>query len=49
MAALAELDKLRVLMAVVKAKVSVLEPFFGELCQPYGPGLAVPHAKLPAR
>src|ERR1035438_8448756 len=39
MAALAGLEKLRFFMAVVKAKVSMLEPFSGEQCQPYGPGL----------
>src|ERR1019366_3723186 len=39
MDALAGPGELRILMAVVIAKVSMLEPFSGEQCQPYGSGL----------
>jgi hypothetical protein len=39
MAAVAGLGELRIFMALAIAKVSMLEPFSGEQCQPYGPGL----------
>jgi hypothetical protein len=39
MAAVAGLGELRVFMAIVIAKVSMLEPFSGEQCQPYRSGL----------
>jgi hypothetical protein len=39
MAAVPGLGEVRIFMAVVIAKISMLEPFSGEQCHPYGSGL----------
>jgi hypothetical protein len=39
MAAVPELGEVQVFMAVVIAKISMLEPFSGEQFHPYGSGL----------
>jgi len=39
MAAVSGLGELRIFMTLVIAKVSMLEPFSGEQCHPYGSGL----------